>query len=108
MSDQFDGLTNNNPDQTKTYRAEEWPRLVEEIRLLRRAVYLYERDVVPGYQLTVIRAGGNYQEGSEVEKDWDEVRDLVSPIAIQVRLEKEAKWKAEAAARTCGMFNGGP
>lgn len=62
----------------------------EEIRLLRRAIYLYERDIVPGYQNMRVRAGGNFVEPPEY-KDWEEVRALVYPISVLVQEDKKKK-----------------
>lgn len=53
---------------------------MEQIRLLKKAILLYERDVMPGYSLTVWRAGANYVFPPEKVKDWDEVRDLITEI----------------------------
>jgi hypothetical protein len=64
--------------------------LKAENALLRRAIYLYERDVVPGYQNMRVRAGSNFTEPAEYA-DWKEVYEVVTPIALQVRADKAKK-----------------
>ena len=55
-------------------------KLRARVALLEKAIRLYERDVMPGYSLTVFRAGENYKFPREKVRDWDEVRDLIAEI----------------------------